>query len=55
MMRDAPHAKCTMRDTGVSTNLIVNREAPPFDDPKIRRALALTLDRKAFIDYPERG
>ena len=44
-----------MRDTGVSTNLIVNREVPPFDDPKIRRALALTLDRKAFIDILSEG
>ena len=55
MMRDAPHVQCTMRDTGVSTNLIVNREAPPFDDPKIRRALALTLDRQAFIDILSEG
>ena len=55
MMRDAPHVKCTMRGTGVSTNLIVNREAPPFDDPKIRRALALTLDRQAFIDILSEG
>jgi peptide/nickel transport system substrate-binding protein len=55
MMKDAPHVKCTMRDTGVSTNLIVNREVPPFDDPRIRRALALTLDRKAFIDILSEG
>ena len=44
--RDAPKAQCTMRQTGVSTNLIVNRDVPPFDDPRIRRALALTLDRR---------
>jgi len=55
MMKDAPHVKCTMRDTGVSTNLIVNREVPPFDDPRIRRALALALDRKAFIDILSEG
>lgn len=55
MMKDAPHVKCTMRDTGVSTNLIVNREAPPFDNPKIRRALALTLDRQAYIDILSEG
>jgi len=55
MKKDAPHAKCTMRDTGVSTNLIVNRETPPFDDPKIRRALALTLDRQAYIDILSEG
>ena len=55
MMKDAPHVKCTMRDTGVSTNLIVNRDSPPFDNPKIRRALALSLDRKAFIDILSEG
>ena len=42
MIRDAPQALCTMRESGVSTNLIINAEAPPFNDPKIRRALALT-------------
>jgi peptide/nickel transport system substrate-binding protein len=52
---DAPHAQCTMRSTGVSTNLIVNREKPPFDDPRIRRAMALSLDRKAFIDILSEG
>lgn len=55
MKKDAPHVKCTMRDTGVSTNLIVNRDVPPFDDPKIRRALALTLDRQAFVDILSEG
>ena len=53
--RDAPRAQCTMRATGVSTNLIVNREMPPFDDARIRRALALTLDRKAFTDILNEG
>ena len=52
---DAPKALCTMRESGVSVNLIINREAPPFDNPKIRRALALTLDRKAFIDIISEG
>jgi peptide/nickel transport system substrate-binding protein len=52
---DAPQAQCTMRGTGVSRNLIVNKDAPPFDNPKIRKALALTLDRKAFIDILDEG
>jgi peptide/nickel transport system substrate-binding protein len=53
--KDAPQAQCTMRATGVSTNLIVNREMPPFDNPKIRRAMALTLDRQSFIDILSEG
>jgi peptide/nickel transport system substrate-binding protein len=39
----------------VNTNLIVNRDMPPFDDARIRRAMALTLDRKAFIDILSEG
>jgi len=53
--KDAPHAQCAMRTTGVSTNLIVNRDVPPFDDPRIRRAMALSLDRQAFIDILSEG
>ncbi len=44
-----------MRETGVSTNLIVNREVQPFDDPRICRAMALTLDRKSFITILSEG
>jgi peptide/nickel transport system substrate-binding protein len=52
---DAPKAQCTMRESGVSGNLIINRERPPFDNPKIRRALALALDRQSFIDILAEG
>lgn len=30
-------------------HMIVNRSASPFDNPELRRALVLTLDRRAFI------
>src|SRR5260370_12724099 len=48
--RDAPQAQCTMRSTPASFTLIPNRHLPPFPDPRVRRALALTLDRQAFTD-----
>ena len=35
--------------------MIVNRDKPPFDNPDLRRAMALTLDRKAFIDIISDG
>jgi peptide/nickel transport system substrate-binding protein len=38
-----------------SRNLIVNRGAPPFDNPDLRRAMSLTLDRQAFIDIMGQG
>jgi peptide/nickel transport system substrate-binding protein len=45
----APNAVCVVAPTNVATNIIVNSSNPPFDNPDIRRALALALDRKAFI------
>jgi peptide/nickel transport system substrate-binding protein len=36
-------------------NLDVNGAVPPFDKPEIRRAMALSLDRKAFIDILAEG
>jgi len=51
----APQAICELRPTNVSTNLIVNREAPPFDNPDVRKAMAYALDRKAFNDILYEG
>src|SRR5436309_13370834 len=45
----APNAVCVVEPINVSTNIIVNSSAPPFDNIDIRRALALALDRKAFV------
>ena len=44
----APDAICHVGATGVASNLLVNRDAPPFDNPKIREAMALTIDRASF-------
>jgi peptide/nickel transport system substrate-binding protein len=44
----APHAVCEMITTGVLINLLVNRANPPFDNPEIRKAMSLALDRKPF-------
>lgn len=51
----APQVQCEMRRTNVNTNLIINRDAPPFDNADIRRALALAIDRKAFNDIINEG
>ncbi|HUS96208.1 MAG TPA: ABC transporter substrate-binding protein [Hyphomicrobiaceae bacterium] len=51
----APNAVCKVVATGVSTNLIVNSSAAPFDNPKVRTAMALTIDRQAFIDILSEG
>jgi peptide/nickel transport system substrate-binding protein len=51
----APNAVCDLEPTNVSTNLIVNRDAPPFNNPDLRSAMALALDRKAFVDIMFEG
>jgi peptide/nickel transport system substrate-binding protein len=51
----APQAICELRPRGVSSTLIVNRNAAPFDNPDLRRAMALTLDRRSFIEVLSGG
>jgi peptide/nickel transport system substrate-binding protein len=34
----------------IPRQLLVNRSKPPFDNAELRRAMALSLDRRAFID-----
>jgi peptide/nickel transport system substrate-binding protein len=50
-----PEAGCESNPGSVNTNLIVNRAAPPFDNPELRRAMELSLDRKAFVDILTEG
>ena len=51
----APQAICEVSATNVNRTLIINRGKPPFDNPDLRRAVSLTLDRKAFIDIITEG
>jgi peptide/nickel transport system substrate-binding protein len=51
----APQAICELVPANAYANLITNRDAPPFDNPEMRRALALALDRKTFIDILTEG
>jgi len=51
----APQVICEIAPGGFSRNLIVNRDSPPFDNANLRRAMALSLDRKAFIDIMGQG
>ena len=51
----APQAICEVVPWNISRALIVNRGTPPFDNPDLRRAMALSLDRQAFIDILSDG
>jgi peptide/nickel transport system substrate-binding protein len=46
----APQATCEIGMASESVGMLVNRTAAPFDNAELRRAMALTLDRKSFID-----
>src|ERR1700730_4259537 len=46
----APEAICNLVPVNVNRNVMMNRDMPPFNDPDLRRAMALSLDRQAFID-----
>src|SRR6185437_3547945 len=50
-----PTAICEIKPINVSTNLIINRENPPFNNLELRKAMALALDRKSFIDIILQG
>src|SRR5258707_2216780 len=50
-----PTAQCQTTSMNNSTNLILNRDAPPFNNADLRKALVLALDRKDFIDILNQG
>jgi peptide/nickel transport system substrate-binding protein len=51
-----PQAICELTPSGgVNRHLLVNRDKPPFDNLDLRRAMTLSLDRKAFIDILSEG
>jgi peptide/nickel transport system substrate-binding protein len=50
-----PQAICELSPGSISRNLLVNHDKPPFDNAELRRAMALSLDRQAFIDIISEG
>ena len=50
-----PDAVCESRPTNVSSNILINRDAPPFDKPELRKALVMALDNKVFADILSQG
>ncbi len=51
----APQAICEVTATNVNRTMMINRDKPPFDNIELRRAMALSLDRQAFIDIITQG
>jgi peptide/nickel transport system substrate-binding protein len=50
-----PQAICEMSPEGVSRTLTIHHRVPSFDKRELRRAMALSLDRKVFIDIISAG
>ena len=44
----APQAICHVNVGNVPRTMLINLHKPPFDNPELRRAMVLSLDRKAF-------
>jgi peptide/nickel transport system substrate-binding protein len=51
----APQAECDVVMDNNSRDLLINRGVPPFDNLELRQAMALSLDRKAYIDILAEG
>ena len=53
--KELPNATCVLATNNGTTNLLLNRDKPPFDNADLRKALALAIDRKAFVDIMTEG
>ena len=51
----APAAICEQNPSNTQGQLLVNWHAAPFDNPQIRRAMMLALDRQGFIEILSEG
>jgi peptide/nickel transport system substrate-binding protein len=52
--KQMPDAICDISPMNVAANVLMN-PVPPFDDLEVRRAVAMTIDRGAFIDILTQG
>jgi len=44
-----PSMNIQVQGTNLTDNLLINAKRPPFDNPKVRQALNLALDRASFV------
>ena len=51
----APNAVCDVRRPTSASTSSSTRTSPPFNNPQIRKAMALALDRKAFAQILSEG
>jgi peptide/nickel transport system substrate-binding protein len=51
----APQAICQLYVANVPRTMLINLHKPPFDNIELRKAMVLSLDRKAFVDILSEG
>jgi peptide/nickel transport system substrate-binding protein len=51
----APQAICQVSVGNVPRTMLINLHKPPFDNIELRRAMGLSIDRKAFNDIQNEG
>ena len=51
----APKATCETNASNATGFLFINHKAPPFDNPKLRRAISLALERPEFVKAQQGG
>jgi peptide/nickel transport system substrate-binding protein len=51
----APGLVLIESDSNTNDNVLVNFKRPPFTDPRVRLAINLALDRKAYLQGPRQG
>ena len=51
----APQAICQENVGNVPRTMLINLHKPPFDNPELRRAMVLAVDRKSFVDILNDG
>ena len=54
-LKDTPKVTALRTSSGQFLNVIMGCNQKPFDDVRVRRALSLTLDRKALVDLVAEG
>jgi peptide/nickel transport system substrate-binding protein len=53
--KGAPKLVMIEMDNNVNDNILINYKKPPFNDRRVRQAINLALDRKAYLVGPRQG